>query len=419
MPKINNARTFGGTVYVTKNVTDTITGIISVSANAVEGSVGYIVERLIGTSATSYKLNPNVIPDLAITQVYIWDASAATVTGTQGTDDATLLAGIKTAITADGVQRGDVVIVTSDNNTDGRADLYAGSYIFIADVAAKASIVAANWKRMYVPTGHVRTVNSISPDAGGNVNIYTKANSQITIDSIALASKSWISDGVDDADRSAVPAINGTSGLANKSLYAFVKALNADLGATSATDSSTAFGKLYNLGILAGTKPVGSGLTAMVLWNAIDEIHNLITDGTDETGTIYARLDAIEESTGTGNVGTDITNIKTDLGTIESALEGACKVVSVQKSIPNSTQTTPVDGVAVSAAGVVTITGITGIVLAVVDADGEYVGPDIVNAAGSNTLTADFGGLSNIPASYNWTIYYTSNPSITLVSTVV
>ena len=414
MARINNARNFAGTEYVTTTVTNAINSKIVVSGNVVVGSVGHIVENLIGTGESSYKLNTNVIPDLAITQVYIWDASAAVVSGNSATDAATLLAGIKGAITADGVQRGDVVVVTSDNNTDGRADLYAGSYIFIADVAAKASIVAANWKRMYVPTGLVRTVNSVSPDAGGNVNVYTKANNQITIDSINLANKSWISDGTDTASRSSAPSINGTTGAANVSLYSFVKALNTDLGATGATDTTSAFGKLYNLTALVGTKPVGSGLTATVVWNAVDEVHNLITDGTDtgESTTVYARLAALEGSIGTGTIGEDIGKIKTDLASIETALEGVCKIESVTKSIPQTAST--VDGVTVDANGVVTVASIGGIVLAVIDNEGAYVGPDITNNGTTNTLIADFGALANIPASYTWKIYYTGNPSVVI-----
>lgn len=108
-------------------------------------------------SNANYKIPDGVIPDLAITQVYTANATASTVSGNSTTDAATLLALIKDAVSAAGVQRGDVVIVTS--TSVAQAEAYAGSYIFTTDVANKNNIVAANFVKMYVPTGTIVTVN--------------------------------------------------------------------------------------------------------------------------------------------------------------------------------------------------------------------------------------------------------------------
>ena len=131
------------------------------------------------------------MPDLAITKVY---------TRAVTNSNSTVLTEIKAAIDTTGVQRGDVVILTSTDKTI--AEAFAGSYIFTADVAAKANITTNDYVKMYTPEGTVTSVNNIAPVAG-NVTVtwesfgaglesITVNNGVISINSVAIASKDYV-----------------------------------------------------------------------------------------------------------------------------------------------------------------------------------------------------------------------------------
>ncbi len=152
------------------------------------------------------KLNPTLMPDLAITDVYTLAVTASNYTaGTTTVNDL-----IISAITAAGVQKGDVVILTASDKTI--ADAVAGTYIFTADVAAKANITSANYVKMYAPDGTVVSVNSIAPVAGNvTINIADVGNvtgvtsfSAATVDSVTTISVN----GVALAKQADVNAIN-------------------------------------------------------------------------------------------------------------------------------------------------------------------------------------------------------------------
>lgn len=137
------------------------------------------------------KLAASQLPDLAITQVYTKAVTSS---------NSTVLTEIKAAITEAGVQRGDVVILTATDKAI--ADAFAGSYIFTADVAAKADITTDDYVKMYAPAGTVTSVNNVAPVAGnvtvgwgnigdGTVTSFTVSSDTISINSVAIASKAY------------------------------------------------------------------------------------------------------------------------------------------------------------------------------------------------------------------------------------
>jgi hypothetical protein len=320
----------------------------------------------VGLLGSDNKLNTALIPDLAITNVY----SLAVAAGTNYTSGTTTVNDlIKLAITEAGVQKGDVVILTASDKTV--AEAVAGTYIFTADVAAKANIVSGNYVKMYAPTGTVTSVNTIAPVAG-NVTLNIANIGNVTgVTSFAVAS--------------GITSVNGTA-LANAS---DVTTLQTKVGAAS-----------------QGTAGQEGYVAASGIFARLETIEGQLGTGTGNNS-VSARLDALE--TGLEN---EVSYRSADDVVLKTAVEKAVEIETVSKTL--SVYTT---GTKAGADQVVTINDMTaGVVVAVLNASGEQVYPTITYTNGIATLSADY---EDGTVDATWTIYKTKAITATLTHTVV
>lgn len=313
-----------------------------------------IVDRtVVADGQDTFKIKPSVLPDLAITDVY-----TLAVTGSNYTAGTTTVADlVKSAITAAGVQKGDVVILTASDAAI--AEAVAGTYIFTADVPAKANITASDFVKMYVPAGTVKTINtSLTPDASGNVVINIADVGNVT----GVTSFSYAS---------GATSVNGTQ-LANESE---ITAINTVIGVESDPSESV-----------------------------------------EATG-IFARLEAIEASIGGGESGiaaqlaAEIAARSEDDVILKTAVEKAVEIESISKTLNGYTT-----GTKAGANQVVTINDLAaGLIVAVLNASGEQVYPTITYSNGVATLVANYED-GDVDAT--WTIYKTKAITANLVNTV-
>lgn len=149
--RISDPRTFGGKHLTTiEDVNLLLQGVSSAV-----GQHGYAFLDATG------KVDTSLIPPLAISQTYV-----ITDDGTSSKLDL-----IKRAITATGVERGDIVIITAaTGGTVERANAVCGTVIFTKDVANKLTIVEGDFAAVYVPGGSVTSVNGQTP-VNGNITL--------------------------------------------------------------------------------------------------------------------------------------------------------------------------------------------------------------------------------------------------------
>ena len=184
--RISDPRTFSGKHLTT--IEDV--KLLLQGSSASVGEHGYAFLDATG------KVDTSLIPPLAISQTY-----TIVDNGTSSKLDL-----IKSAITAAGVERGDIVIITAQaGGTVERANEVCGTVIFTKDVANKSAIVDTDFAAVYVPGGSVTSVNGKAPVNGevtlaltdlglsdGNVTAIkklTEVGGSVAYDSKALATK--------------------------------------------------------------------------------------------------------------------------------------------------------------------------------------------------------------------------------------
>lgn len=345
-----------------------LTNAIKIDGTGTTDGIGQaiysIVDRtVVDDGQDTFKIKPSVLPDLAITDVY-----TLAVTSSNYTDGITTVADlVKDAITATGVQKGDVVILTASDAAI--AEAVAGTYIFTVDVAAKENITSSDFVKMYVPAGTVKTINtSLTPDASGNVVINIADVGNVS----GVTSFSYVS---------GATSVNGTQ-LANESEVA---AINTTIGVESAPAQGT-----------EGQEGYVPAVTA--------------------TG-IFARLEAIEASIGGGETGiaeqlaAEKAARSQDDVILKTAVEKAVEIESVSKTLNGYT-----NGSKAEANQVVTINDLdAGLIVAVLNASGEQVYPTITYSNGVATLVANYED-GDVDAT--WTIYKTKAITANLANTV-
>ena len=184
--RISDPRTFGGKHLTT--IEDV--NLLLQGGSASVGQHGYAFLDATG------KVDTSLIPPLAISQTYV----------TADNGSSTKLDLIKSAITAAGVERGDIVIITAKaGETVERTNAVCGTVIFTKDVADKSTIVEGDFAAVYVPGGSVTSVNGKAPVNGevtlaltdlglsdGNVTAIkklTEVDDSVAYDSTVLATK--------------------------------------------------------------------------------------------------------------------------------------------------------------------------------------------------------------------------------------
>ena len=261
-------------------VSKTNTGDLTITAHGVNftlADTGFKVGGVAVIDQTG-KINPNSLPDRAITDVKTVNASAE---GNTTKSVIELLQSVgKTTF-----EEGDVVIITA--NTSERAEAVGGNYMFNKVVAA-ASITASDYVKLYTPTQATYTINNISP-VGTN---YTLTLADITNKSVLLEGIT-VTDGVLTVDGQTFNSASKTTSEINSKVNGVGSALN---------------GKAVELTTVTKTLVAGDGVTV---------------EGGIVTVTISGRVVAVYDADGnlilpdvtvTGN-GSNITStVKGDFG---------------------------------------------------------------------------------------------------------
>ena len=355
MARINAAKNFAGKAYATQEfVTSTFTPLIEglrdaikIDGTGTQDGIGSAIASILDITSVAdgqdtYKIKSSVLPDLALTDVIVIEATS---------EDDTVSGLINANIPENGVQEGDVFVITA---TDGAiASKIAGSYIITQGVA-NGGDVEGKFVKLYTQEGHVTSVGGAAP-VGGAVSLKVSTN------------------------------LGGDKTFADGAI------------ALTYSDFVTLDGNLLTVGDKVFE---GQELTSVYGTN-IGKLRAELGAEVDTTAegfkSVYDRLSAIEESIGDGEEGIaaqledEVEARKADDLILKNAVESAVK-------LSNKT-------VALSAVeGVVTVTmEQAGLVFAVLNDAKEQVYPSISYNEGVATLVADY---EDAEVDANWTIYY-------------
>lgn len=163
--RISNPKAFNGDKLVkdsqlnskSAELTALINKLLTGIVGGTPGSGGYAY-------LTEGKVDPTLMPPLAISEIYTKSIANADIT--KGTTTVTDL--IKLALGAANVQSGDVVILSAGSDlTVELADEFCGSFIYKENVEkAGSKVTVTDFAKIYVPGGSVTSVNGVAPING-------------------------------------------------------------------------------------------------------------------------------------------------------------------------------------------------------------------------------------------------------------
>lgn len=318
------------------------------------------------------KIPNSLIPDLAITNVWTIDASA------EGNTTKTVVELIQAAVTdKTELQSGDTIIITASDYE--RATAVAGTYMFKETVEV-ANITGDEYIKLYAPAGSVTTVNNVSP-VGGNITLtlaniissdqatllegITVSGQDVTVGGITLATKQSITD-IDSAYKAADKTIQDQIGTGFDSTNTVKKAID---------DLSTANSGISDR-VDALETTVGDSSSGLVKDVADNKAAIGVLNGADTVEGSVAKTvkDAVK---------TETDRATAEEGKLKTAVEKAVQFVETEVTVNQTAAETPATA------------EVTGRIIAIYDAEGIYVYPDVTYASNKSTITVDFGAVKS------------------------